>query len=238
MKQRIYLILLSIAVIFFSCRDNSGDFEEQIFTNDQINLALRDCIKVTSDTTIQVLCMVDTPYGYYYYDAESYRIEPPAAAKPIIDTLTAHDFTDVIDSLIFNINKGAEQCGNAITQFWEPIVKDFIFPNPKQTLHGGNTAITDYVKATQQTDLINLMKNYTLKEKLTDLEVFTTWNMLLEEYYKITGVFLNIDLLDSSAQQMVDGFFKEMALWEEKVRKDSKLRGDEKEWLFKVFATL
>jgi hypothetical protein len=236
--------MLSIAVVFFSCRDDSGDFEEQIFTNDQITLALRDCIKVTSDTTINVLCIVDTlekNIGYYYYSDSIYRIELSAAAKQVIDTLRAYEFEnidEIIDSLTFNINRGAEQCGKAITDFWEPIIKNFSFPNPNKTLHGNSTAITDYVKATQQSELINLMKNYTLKENLTKLGVFTTWTMLLEEYYEITGSLLTIDILDYSVQQMVNGFFKEMALWEEKVRENPELRGKEDGWLYKVFATL
>jgi len=244
MKKCIYLFMLSIIVLFFSCRDDSGSFEEQIFTNDQITFALRDCMKVISDSTINSLCIVDTLFekqGYYYYDAESYRIQIPAAAIQVIDTLIAHEFEDIakiIDSLIFNINRGAEQCGKAITDFWEPICKSFTFPNPNQTLHGGNTAISDYVKATQQTELVNLMKNYSLKEKLSELKVFSTWTMLLEEYFIITGTFLTIDILDSSVQQMVDGFFKEMTLWEEKVRTNPELRGKEDGWLFRVFATL
>ena len=236
--------MLSIAVVFFSCRDDSGNFEEQIFTNDQITFALRDCIKVTSDSTINVLCIVDTlekNIGYYYYSDSIYRIELSAAAQQVIDTLKAHEFeniAEIVDSLIFNINKGAEQCGKAITDFWEPIIKSFAFPNPNKTLHGSTTAITDYVKVIQQSELINLMKNYTLKENLTKLGVFTTWTMLLEEYQNITGTLLTIDILDYSVQQMVDGFFKEMALWEKEVREKPELRGDEKGWLYKVFATL
>ena len=242
MKKCIYLLMLSIAVVSFSCRDDSGDFEEQIFTNEQITFALKECITITSDTTLNVLCIVDTlneNQGYYYYKSETYRIKLPTVAKQVIDTLTAHGFGETIDSLTFNINKAAEQCGNRIkADFVEPMKKSILFSNPNQTLHGGNTAITDYVLATKQTEFVHLLKTSILIGQFNELKVTVLWNMLQDEYFKITETHPSIDILDSSAQQMVDGFFKEMALWEEKVRKNPELYGDEKGWLFKVFKTL
>jgi hypothetical protein len=242
MKKRIYLILLSVVVIFFSCRDESGKFEKQLFTDEQISSALKECIRATSDSTLNALCIVDTlneKQGYYYYDSKAYRIELPTAAKQVIDTLTAYGFGDALDSLIFNINRAAEQCGNKIkSDFLEPLIKNIIFPNPNQTLHGGNSAITDYVKATKQTDFVNMLKTYTLNEQFKALNLFNTWNMLLDEYRKITGTFTSIDILAPSVQQMVDGFFKEMALWEKKVRDNPELGGDKKGWLYQVFITL
>jgi hypothetical protein len=241
MKKTIYLILFAVTLLFISCKDDSGKFEEQIFTNDQITFALRECIKVTSDSTLKVLCIVDTLYGidgYSYHDSKAYRIELPAAAQ-FIDTLTKYGFGNAIDTLIMNINKAAEQCGNKIkADFLEPIIKDITFPNPNQILHGDNTAITDYVKATRQTELIALLKTSVLLEQFNTLKVLSSWNMLQEEYYKITETYISIDILDFSVQQMVTGFFKKMASVEVAVRKNPELRGDAKGWLYLVFKTV
>jgi hypothetical protein len=242
MKKRIYLILLSVVVIFFSCRDESGNFEEQLFTNVQITNALRECIRVTSDSTLNALCIVDTlseVHGYYWYDSQAYRIELPAAAKQMLDTLTEHDFGATIDTLIIHINKAAEQCGNKIkSSFLDPVIKDIAFTNPYQTLHGGNSAITDYVKATKENEFRSLLKNSILLEQFAVYDIIPTWVRLQEEYYKITGHYITIDILETSMQQMVDGFFKKMALDEESVRTNPERRGDNKGWLYLVFATL
>jgi hypothetical protein len=242
MKKRIYLVLLSIIVIFFSCKDESGQFEEQLFTNDQISNALRECIRANSDSTLNVLCVVDTLHnkkGYSYYDSEAYRIEIPAAAKQMIDTLIAHDFGGAIDTLTMNINRAAEKCGNKIKSFFlDPLIKSITFTNPSQILRGKNDAITDYVKKNNQIEFMNLLKTSILSEQFNTLEIIPTWTMLQEEYYKITEKYMGIDILDSSAQQMMEGFFKQMAVWEEAVRTDPKLRGKETDWLYRVFATL
>jgi len=242
MKKRIYLILLSIVAIFFSCKDDSGQFEEQLFTNAQITNALQECIRATSDTTLMVLCIVDTlheTFGYYYYDSKAYRIGLPAAAKQVIDTLSAYGFSGTIDTLVFNINRAAEQCGNKIKSlFFTPLAKDIAFPNPYQTLHGKSSAITDFVKEIKQNEFLTLLKASVLLEQFNALEVIPSWNILQEEYYKITEKYVSIDILSPAVEQMVDGFFKNMALEEEAVRNNSNRRGDKNGWLFRVFATL
>jgi len=242
MKKHIYLILLSLAIIFFSCRDDSGKFETQLFTNTQISSALSECIRVTSDSTLNALCIVDTLHetqGYYYYDSKAYRIEFPAVAKYVIDTLTAHGFGEALDSLNYNINRAAEQCGNKIkAMFLDPLVKNIVFPNPNLILNGGNNAITNYVIEVKQNDFLTLLKTSILLEQFNTCNISLSWNMLQEEYYKITDKYCSIDIFSSTAQQIVDGFFKKMKLQEEAVRKNPELRGNEKGWLFKVFATL
>jgi hypothetical protein len=241
MNKRIYLILLSIVVIFFSCKDTSGEFEEQLFTNTQINIALKDCFTAMLDSTCHALFTVDTlseKYGYYYYDSKAYRIELPESAKQIIDTLVEYGFSGTIDTLIMHINRAAEQCGNSVKSYWEPVIKGITFPTPFQTLHGEKDAITNYVKTYYQSEFVNTLKNSALKERFNAFNVVLTWNMLQEEYYKITEHYTTIDMLEFSAQQMAIGFFKKMAIEEAAIRTNPELRGVKDGWLYKVFATL
>jgi hypothetical protein len=248
MKKRIYLLLLSFIVIFSACRDDSGKFVEQLFTDTQITYALRDCIEFCSDSTLNTLCMVDTialKYGYYDYDLGAYRIEFPAAAQTVIDTLVLADtlalyeYKEVIDSLIFNMNKAATLCGNKMkSQFWNPIVKEITFPNPNLILHGGNTALTNYIKEIKQTEWVALLVSSIFDEQCKALNVVEKWDELQAIYSNYTGNHSSIDILTPAAQQMVEGFFKKMASVEEAVRKDPNLRGKSDGWFYKVFETL
>ncbi|MDR2972421.1 MAG: DUF4197 domain-containing protein [Bacteroidales bacterium] len=249
MKKRIYLLLLSLIVVFLACKDNSGEFVEQLFTNDQINYALGQCCDSTSIRTTNTLCVVDTVYnklGYYYYDSENYRIDLPSDIKQmkefvninIVDTLTKYEYKYLIDSVIYYLNRAAEKCGNEITQFW--LTKDINFPNPHTILHGKNSAITDYVKKTQQSEFFSVLVSSVLVQQFNTLDVWSKWNDVLEKYRELTGepVFSAMGILTSSAQQMVSGYFKIMALEEEAIRKDPSLRGNPNGLLYKVFATL
>ena len=243
MKKRIYLILLSIVAIFFSCKDDSGQFEEQMFTSAQITAALQECIRITSDSTLNALCISDTLYkkrGYYYFDSDSsYRINLPAAAKQVLDTLDKYGFADADSILTLNINRAAEQCGNKIkSDFLTPLAKDITFPNPNQILRGAGTPLTDYVKQTRQNEFLTLLRTSVLLEQFNALEIISSWNMLQEEYYKITEQYVSIDILSPTSEKMVEGFFKKMAIEEDAVRKNLDRRGPETGWLFRVFAIL
>lgn len=241
MKKRISLFLLPIIALFFSCQDNSGDFAEQLFTNTEITAALQLCLDSAALHTCNILCVVDTvneKLGYSYYDSKSYRIALPAAAKSVVDTL-AEEYSERIDSLINNINRAAEQCGNQIMiRFWKALADSIVFPNPYATLHGGNSAITDYVKQIKEKEFIAVLINSVLIDHFTDLDVIKTWNELQKIYTDKTGIYSSVDILTPAAQQMVTGFFKQMALQEEAIREKPALQGNSTGLLRRVFATL
>jgi hypothetical protein len=244
MKKRIYLLLLSVFVLFSSCRDKSNEFIEQLFTNEQISIALRQCITVAGDSTLNALCIVDSLQrvrGFNYYESGAYKIELPVAAAAMIDTLIQYNITDKeeMDVFIFKINNAAERCGNHIKiKFLNPVSSLITFPNPNAVLQGGNTAITNFVKSTRQSEFVSLLVFDILKEQFNADSIITTWNFLQEEYYKKTEIYSSIDILNDASQQLVTQFFKKMASVEDAIRKNPALRGNKEELLFKVFATL
>jgi hypothetical protein len=246
MKKPIYLLLLAVTAFFFSCKDKTNEFGEQLFTNSQISSALKECILITVSTTAKTLCVVDSAdhqYGYYWYEDSTYRLVLPSAIKDTLiahdqDTLIVHNFERQLNALIYNMNKAAEQCGDKIINFWKPVVQAIVFPNPNQLLHGENKAITNYVKETKQTAFISELVTSTLKEQFDALDVSAAWNELQIEYNTITGNYSSFDLLASCAQQMSDGYFKMMGITEEAIRKDPSLRGSPSGLLYQVFATL
>ncbi len=68
--------------------------------------------------------------------------------------------------------------------------------------------------------------------------MITTWNDLQFKYFEITGINAPVEIVVPVSQQMANGFFDHMAIVENAVRRDPKLRGNEGGSLFKVFATL
>jgi hypothetical protein len=242
MKKRIYLLLLSVVVIFSSCKDDSGDFVEQLFTDEQISMALRDCLRLSSDSTLNMLCMMDTvllkDHGYFAYDSASYRLELPAAAKQIMDTLILHGFEEILDSLIFNINQAAELSGKKLkNQFLDTTIKLIVFQSPRLILRGGNNTITNYFKEREQNEMFSELKNSIFLEQVNKLDIIQTWNELQETYFHITGKYTSVDILAPSVQQMMDGFFTMMAIIEEAIRNNPELRGKSDSLFNKVFET-
>jgi hypothetical protein len=241
MRTRIYLLLLAITAIFFSCKDKTNEFAEQLFTNTQISNALKECIRISVQTTANTLCVVDSvdqKLGYFWYQDSTYRLILPPAVKTVVDTLTVYGYENQMDTLIINMNRAAEKCGEKIVLFWKPIIEDIVFPYPNKLLHGGNKAITNYVKDKNQSVFLSELVTNILKEQFGALNVVSTWNELQQNYFEITGVYSSFDLLAYTAQQMADSYFIMMAITEEAIRKDPDLRGDKNGWLYQVFATL
>jgi len=240
-KLTCLLLLFSVTAVFFSCRDESGDFEEQLFTTEQITFALKQCIDSTMVRTCNTLCVVDTvkqKLGFSYFDSENYHIDLPAATKVVLDTLIQYGYKGKLDTLVMNLNRAAEKCGNKIVQFWRDTIPKITFPNPKLLLHESESAITKYVKETKQTEFISKLASSTLLEQFRELEIISTWNSFQKDYFEITTQFVSIDILTPAAQQMADGFFRKMAVEEKKIRENPELRGGKENWLYKVFATL
>jgi len=242
MKKRIYLILLSVTVIFFSCKDKKDGFTQQLFTQAEIVAALKQCLETAAFRTCEELCIVDTmnhTKGFTYCDSKSYSLDLPAAAKIVIDTLKTHSgFYNNLDSLLIaDLNRAAERCNTLMRDFWTPTSKSIIFSNPNATLKGGSSAITNFVKQNYQYEFVNLLANSILKEEFnkSDLDLINRWNILQQEYNTITGTYSSIDLLAPAAQQMADGFFKKMALEEATIRKNPDLRGNPSGLFYRVF---
>jgi len=240
MEKRIYLLLLSVVFIFSACRDKSDEFVEQLFTDSQITTALNQCADSAVMKTCNALCIVDTTgeekFGYYYFDSKSYRID---IVNHIVDTLVAYGYQDQVDSLIFMLNRAAEQCGDKIAQFWASTIKNTTYPKPNLVLHGGNNAITEYLKTTKRSDFVATLVAY-LPVQFTALNVDSTWSQLQYQYFEITGNYspAPFGIITPTVEQMVTGFFKKMAIEEAAIRTTPALQGNPNGLLYRVFSTL
>jgi len=235
MKKRIYLSLLALSAIFFSCKDDTGKFEQQLFTNDEISHALIQCMDSAIMRTLNTLCVVD---GFYRYDSASYRINLPAAAKNVVDTLKQHGYGETVDTLILDINRAAEQCGNEIKRFWNQALKEITFSNPNLILRGENNAATNLVREAKYREFSNALESSILLEKFNEKQIVTRWNDLQVTYFDLKEIFISIDIFIPAVQQLMDRFFRKMALEEEAIRRDSELRGPTNGLLYRVFETL
>jgi len=232
MKKRIYLLLLSVPVIFFSCKDKANEYAEQLFTNNEISIALRVCIDSAAFYTINAF--YDEKLGYSHSDS-TYRLKLP---KNVADTLIEHGFELRVAAMIDSLNNAAGRCGNNLFRdFWKPLSDSIKFPVPNAILRGGNNAITNFVKQNYQTEFISFLTNNLLAEQLNKF-VVNEWNNLQNEYRIITGTYSSIDILSLTAQQMVADFFKKMAEEEKIIREDPSRRGNSNGLFYNVFAIL
>ena len=104
-------IALISAVTLFSCKDESGIYVEQLYTNAQKELAIKECLRTSADSAVSHLCVDD---GFYSYHDMDYRIDYDLLQASLFDTLENHGYGYLSDTLILRTNRLAESCGGQV----------------------------------------------------------------------------------------------------------------------------
>ena len=112
-KLSITLIALFAAVTFFSCKDESGVYAEQLYANGQKENAILACLDACADTALAHLCVTD---GFYSYNDEAYRIDYAPLQNSLFDTLQNHGYGDLVDTLTGVFHLSAAEAEQRIRQ--------------------------------------------------------------------------------------------------------------------------
>ena len=237
MKKITYVIISVIVLFLASCTDDSGEYSQKLFSNSDISEALRQCLICCSDSANYHLSVPDTTaFGYYNYEDGKYRITLSAAAF-IFDTLRNNEHGDLVDMFIYQINNSASGISIEMSDYFKSVRSDIKFEDPSAILYGSQKALTNYFEKNYSFPFITTISS-TLSSYFTKQEIYTLWNELLSIYANYSSQPVNIDLQWQIAQQMVDGFIKEMGIEEVNVRTLVSHRGATNTTLYRVFATL
>lgn len=214
MKKIKYFLFALIAFCCVSCYDESGEFVEQMQTNDEITLGLRACLKTAVDTANSHLCVEN---GFSAYDNAKYAIGLPSAATAIRDTLAAHGESALIDTLVFKINHAAESVGTAMKTNFSATITGMTFSNPSQVLKGADDAATTALQLNYDAAL-KAAVTPGIYSQLTAKGVLTTWSKVLTAYAKYNSSPVSIDLQQYVINQIFDAFYAEMKVEEANIR--------------------
>ena len=134
-------MILLAAVSLFSCKDESGDYVEQLYTNSQKEKAIKDCLKASADSALNHLCM---PNGFYTYNEGMYRIDYAPLRNSLFDTLGRHGYGDLSDSLIRYTNRLAESCKAQLAPSFTTAIDTLEIFDYDALINGEIDAITRY----------------------------------------------------------------------------------------------
>ncbi|MCQ2271576.1 MAG: DUF4197 domain-containing protein [Bacteroidales bacterium] len=232
MKKNHLLLIVFVALFFVSCEDNSGKYVKRHLTTTEMENAFEDCLLESIDYAIDNLCPEDTEsynqgYGFYQYPDTAkhpYRITLPSSAKVIIDSLTVHGQSELIDNLILHINRAAESCESSLTSAFSSAIRNIRYSNPQSLLStSSSNAITKYFMTQCGTSLQSSFQT-PLQIKMSERGIPTEWNNILQIYYSYNPQPVSIDLTSSITSQMLNGIYAEMAKMEELIRTNEAYR--------------
>lgn len=214
MKKITYLLFAIVAFCCVSCYDESGEFVEQMKTDEEITLGLRACLKTSVDTANSHLC-VDK--GFSAYKNNAYTIGLPAAASAIRDTLAAHGKQALIDTLLVKTNLAAESVGDAMKTNFSATITAMKFDDPSKVLKGANDAATKVLQNNYDASLKSALTP-AITSKLTTKGALSAWADVLAEYAKYNNKPVSIDFEQHVINQIFAGFYAEIKIEEANIR--------------------
>lgn len=227
--KKLKLIGLAVFSVFmlFSCKDETGQYVEQLYTNTQKELAIKDCLRASADTALNHLCEAD---GFYNYDNGSYRIDYSVLQSSLFDTLSRHGYGDLADSLILHTNRLAENCKAQLAPLFTTAIDSLEILDHDALIKGNMNAITKYFEIYKYQYLKSAFQT-PVSIRMNLFGVTPVWNDMLQRYSQYTTVPLNFDIQEYVVGKMLDGLLKEMSIEESLIRTDTAHRSETMELL-------
>lgn len=226
-KLKLVCLAVLAAVTLFSCKDETGDFVEQLYTNSQKSAAIKACLKTSADSALNHLCDNN---GFYEYLEGEYRINYASLQNSLFDTLNNHGYSYLVDSLILSTNRLAASCKSQISPSITTAIDSLVIVDYDALIDGNATAITDYFKIYQYPSLKSAFQS-PVSIRLNLYGVSPVWNEMVLIYMLYNPTPLNFDLQNYIIEKMLDGILEEMRVEEALIRTDSTHRSDATEIL-------
>lgn len=218
MKKLYIICLILFPLVMVSCKDDSGDFIEQYYTDAQLTSSLRTCLTAAKDTALNRICVPDGLNG-----SENYRIILPdnSEFRALADALAAQGKSDLADSIVCQLNRACEQSGNALSSTFNTSIASLTFPNPSSIVYTSTrNAATTYFK-TQCGPSVQASATSIVAEQMQYTGAAATWAEMQSTYHTAYNTFLNYDITSYSVTSLLTAIYTEMEKEEELIRTDT-----------------
>ena len=217
MMKKFQLLCLAVlcALFFSSCKDDSGIYAGHLFTNSEKASAIKTCLNSSLDTAVAHLCNSN---GFSSYKDGLYKLDF-SANRAMMDTLAAHGFGNLSDSLILHANRMAESCNSVVKTAFGDAIDNLVVYDYDALIKGGDYAITDYFAEMKGNAVKEAMRSQ-VQIRLNVFGVSNTWNEMVNQYYQITNQPVSYDVQGYVLEKMLNGILEEMRCEEYLIRND------------------
>lgn len=213
-KLKIVCLAVFAAVVFFSCKDETGEYVEQLFTNNQKEAAIKACLKVSADTASAHLFV---PNGFYAYNDSIYQIDFEPLQSTLFAVLDEHGYGNLVDSLVLYVNRLAESCGSQVTPSLKAAVDSMKILDYDALINGKEDAITRYYEMYEYKFLKSAIQ-VPVSVRMDLYNVNGTWALMMNKYIQYTNVPLNFDIQNYIVETMLYDILEEMGTEEYNIR--------------------
>jgi Protein of unknown function (DUF4197) len=183
-------------------------------SNTDIVSGLREALRVATDTTAKTLSAAGG-----YFKNEAIKIIMPAEAVKAEKTLRSMGAGALVDKAILTMNSAAENAATEVGPIFLTAIKQMTLTDGLSILKGGDNAATNFLKNATTAALIEKMKPV-IQASLQKVNAEKAWTAVFSKYNMFSQQKVNTDLTGYVTQKALDGMFFNIALQEQKIRKD------------------
>jgi hypothetical protein len=244
MKKLILPILLIITLASCAQQNNStggGLFKKASdmlnksksgggLSTDDIVAGLKEALSVGAQNSSSKLSAVNG----FFADAAIKVLMPPEAEKAE-STLRSLGLGSMVDKAILSMNRAAEDASKSAAPIFVNAIKTMSIQDAVGILRGNDSAATSYLKVKTSPELTSAFKPV-IDQALQKTDATKYWKDVFDTYNKLPTTFkkVNSDLSGYVTDKALSGMFYQVALEEQKIRKDPAARVTD--ILKKVFA--
>jgi hypothetical protein len=206
--------ILKKAGSIFGKKDGSG------LSNDDVVAGLKEALSVGARNSSDKLSAVD---GFFANAA--IKVLMPEEAKKVESTLRNMGLGNMVDKAILSMNRAAEEASKSAAPIFVDAIKGMSIQDAFGILKGSDSAATVYLKGKTTANLTNAFKPV-IETALEKTNATKYWKDVFETYNKLPTTFnkVNTDLSGYVTDKALTGLFFQVALEEQKIRKDPAAR--------------
>jgi hypothetical protein len=189
-------------------------------SNEDIVAGLKEALSVGAQNSSDKLSAVD---GFFANAA--IKVLMPEEAKKVESTLRNIGMGSMIDKAILSMNRAAEDASKSAAPIFVDAVKSMSIQDAFGILKGNDSAATSYLKGKTTASLTTAFRPV-IEEALKKTDATKYWKDVFETYNKLPTTFnkINTDLSAYVTDKALTGMFFQVALEEQKIRKDPAAR--------------
>jgi hypothetical protein len=181
---------------------------------------LKEALSVGARNSSDKLSAVD---GFFANAA--IKVLMPEEAKKAESTLRNVGLGNMVDKAILSMNRAAEEASKSAAPIFVDAIKSMSIQDAFGILRGSDSAATVYLKGKTTLSLTNAFKPV-IESALEKTNATKYWRDVFETYNKLPTTFnkVNPDLSGYVTDKALTGLFWQVALEEQKIRKDPAAR--------------
>jgi len=179
-----------------------------------ISNGLKEALQVGTEKGTSRLSAVDG-----FFKNAALKILMPPEAEKVETKLRALGLGKQVDNAILSMNRAAEDASKSAAPIFINAIKRMSIQDALGILKGGDFAATDYLKAKTSPDLTEAFRPV-IERSLAKVNATKYWTTIFSTYNTFSTQKVNTDLSSYVTEKAMGGIFHEVALEEQKIRKD------------------